>query len=35
MGDTFWFLPLPYETLRSLAATYPRLVDFQRSCFPG
>nr|ARX60533.1 hypothetical protein pVAPB1413_0401 [Prescottella equi]ARX60638.1 hypothetical protein pVAPB1533_0401 [Prescottella equi] len=32
MGDTFWFLPLPFETLRWLAATYPCLVDFRQAC---
>ena len=32
MGDTFWFLPLPFETLRWLAATYPCLVDFRPAC---
>ncbi|CAM3114274.1 hypothetical protein RHDE110596_17340 [Prescottella defluvii] len=32
MGDTFWFLPLPFETLRWLAVTYPCLVDFRLAC---
>ena len=32
MGDTFWFLPLPFETLRWLAAIYPCLVDFRLAC---
>ncbi len=35
MGDTFWFLPLPFDTLRWLAATYPCLVDVRRRCIPG
>lgn len=32
MGDTFWFLPLPFEILRWLASTYPCLVDFRLVC---
>lgn len=32
MVNTFWFLPLPFETLRWLAATYPCRVDFRPDC---
>lgn len=34
MGDTFWFLPLPFDTLRWLAVVYPCLVDFRHGCIP-